>query len=617
MFLGVVLAVLAWPTSTSRLQVTNGVGTSWQAALTMASHKHMEFGSRAIFTFGPLGFLVSPGFYFEWTAVLGFVFTLVFMAVLFGALVWSLRRTIALPLAIVVAYLVGGISLVSAKYFEDSVAVEEVLALVLMVCVAALGRRRDDPVALWVWGVLGGVLSLFSLVKISLGVGIAVALVITVACLPGNRRHVLGAIVARGRARVRRGLVRDGERLGNISAYVRSSVQVIGGYGAAMSTELPGRGYSYWLAGVAVVLVGVFALSHMRAMPRRAKIGIGLLTLSTTWFLFKEAFVRHDYHDLVFFVAVPLLLAAFTPKWRSPAGLVTAMLGVVLGGDEPGGSGADPDQPPGPGGPRLRTGLRHAGLVPQAVHPHLRSRATRSSKYYKLPPQMLSLMRGKTVDVSPWEQTVIWSHPHVRFDPLPVLQDYSAYTPTLDQTDVRFLASTQAPQYILRQPTAALDGRNPTFEPPATQLAIQCRYREVVADPSWQLLVRRPDRCGAPRLLKTVDTGLGRWVEVPTAPRGDAVVATFELPDSTWTKLESLLFKPPNVLLSVNGGRQNWRFIAATGPDFHVLRVPSTLGFTSYLTPEPTRTLRFSVEGASPNTSGIKIAFYEIAMKPF
>src|SRR5580704_6106952 len=228
---------------------------------------------------------------------------------------------------------------------------------------------------------------------------------------------------------------------------------------------------------------------------------------------------------------------------------------------------------------------------------------------------MLTLMRGKTVDVSPWEQTVIWSHPHVRFDPLPVLQDYGAYTPSLDQDDVRFLASAQAPQYILRQPTAALDGRNPTFEPPATQLAIQCRYREVVADAAWQLLVRRPDRCGQPRLLKTVDTGLGRWVGVPTAPEGDAVVATFELPDSTWTKFESLLFKPPNVHLAVNGGQEHWRFIAATGPDFHVLREPSTLGFTPYLTPEPTRTLQFSVEGASPNTSGIKIAFYEIPMR--
>ena len=615
-FLGVVLAVLAWPTSTSRLQVVNGVGTAWQAALTMASHKHMAFGSRAIFTFGPLGFLVSPGFYFEWTAVLGFVFTLVFMAVLFGALVWSLRRTIALPLAIVVAYLVGGISIVSAKYFKDSVAVEEILALVLMVCVAALGRRQDDPVALWVWGVLGGVLSLFSLVKVSLGVGIAAALVITVACLPGDRRRVVGAIVLGAVPVFAVAWFGTGNGLGNIGAYVRSSVQVIGGYGAAMSTELPGRGYSYWLAGVAVVLVGVFALSHMRGLPRRAKIGVGLLTLSTTWFLFKEAFVRHDYHDLVFFVAVPLLLAAFSPKWHSPAGLVTAMLGVVLVVTSL--AGAVPTQISQPVQSARDFGQVFGTLISSHKQATLISQSRDAlSKYYKLPPQMLTLMRGKTVDVSPWEQTVIWSHPHVRFDPLPVLQDYSAYTPTLDQTDVRFLASAQAPQYILRQPTAALDGRNPTFEPPATQLAIECRYREVVADPSWQLLVRRPDRCGQPRLLQTVDTGLGHWVGVPAAPPGDAVVATFELPESPWTKLESLLFKPPSVSLSVNGARHNWRFIAATGPDFHVLRVPSTLGFAPYLAPPPTRTLRFSVQGASPNTSGIKIAFYEIPMRPF
>ncbi len=569
-FLGVVLAVLAWPTSTSRLQVTNGVGTAWQAALTMASHKHMEFGSRVIFTFGPLGFLVSPEFYFEWTAVLGFVFTLVFMAVVFGALVWSLRRTIALPLAIVVAYLVGGISLVSATYFKDNVAVEEVLALVLMVCVAALGRRRDDPVALWVWGGLGGGLSLFSLVKISLGVGIAAALVITVACLPGDRRRVVGSLVLGAVLVFCVAWFGTGNGLGNVSAYVRSSTQVIGGYGAAMSIELPGRGYSYWLAGAAVLLVGAFALSHMRGLPLRAKIGIGLLTVSTTWFLFKEAFVRHDYHDLVFFVAMPLLLAAFTPKWRSPAGLVTAMLGLVLVVTSL--AGAAPTQISRPVQAARSFGQVFGTLISSHKQAALISQSRDAlSKYYRLPPEMLSLMRGKTVDVSPWEDAVVWSHPHVRFDPLPVLQDYSAFTPTLDQLDVRFLASAQAPQYILRQPKAAIDGRNPTFDPPATQLAIQCRYREVVADPSWQLLVRRPDRCGQPRLLKTVDTGLGRWVGVPTAPKGDAVAATFALPDSTWTKVESLLFKPPNVFLAVNGGRENRRFIAATGPDYHVL----------------------------------------------
>ena len=258
-FIGVVLAVLAWPTSTSRLAVINGVGTSWQAALTMASHRHMEFGSHAIFTYGPLGFLVSPEFYFEWTAVLSFIFTLVFMAVLLGALVWSLRRTISLPLAVVVAYLLGSVSLMSAKYFGDNVAVEEVLPLVLMVCVAAVGRPRDDPMELWVWGLLGGMLSLFSLVKISLGVAIAVALVITVACLLGDRRRVVGTIVLGAVPVFGVAWFGTGNGVGNMSSYVRSSVQIIGGYGAAMSTELPGRGYSYWLAGVAVILVGAFA----------------------------------------------------------------------------------------------------------------------------------------------------------------------------------------------------------------------------------------------------------------------------------------------------------------------------------------------------------------------
>ncbi len=225
-------------------------------------------------------------------------------------------------------------------------------------------------------------------------------------------------------------------------------------------------------------------------------------------------------------------------------------------------------------------------------------------------------MRGQTVDVSPWQDTAIWADPQVRFDPLPVLQDYSAYTPSLDQLDTTYLRSPGAPRYILRQPLSEIDGRNPAFDPPATQLAMECRYHEVAANSVWQLLARQSNRCGPLRPLGSVTTGLGHWVTVPSAPAGDVVVATFSLSDDLWSRFESLLFKPPNVFLAANDGQETWRFVAATGPDLHVLRASSTLGFSPAFVPVPTRNLRFSINGESPGTSGVTISFYEISMAP-
>ena len=111
----------------------------------MAAHYHLAFGSRVVFTFGPLGFLVSPQLFFISNTVLAFLFTLAFSTALFGALVWSLRHSLPLPVAAVVAYFVGGISLLSARYFGTNVAVEDVLALVLIVCVSVLSRQARRP----------------------------------------------------------------------------------------------------------------------------------------------------------------------------------------------------------------------------------------------------------------------------------------------------------------------------------------------------------------------------------------------------------------------------------------------------------------------------------------
>ena len=41
LFLGLVLAVLTWPTSTDRLIVNSSIGSAWRAAVTMATHDHL------------------------------------------------------------------------------------------------------------------------------------------------------------------------------------------------------------------------------------------------------------------------------------------------------------------------------------------------------------------------------------------------------------------------------------------------------------------------------------------------------------------------------------------------------------------------------------------------
>ncbi len=612
LFLGLVLSLLTWPTSINNLIVAAGDGSSWRSAVTMAARYHMAFGSRVVFTFGPLGFLVSPELFFTSTSALAFVFTLVFSTALYGTLVWSLRRIMPWPVAVVVAYFVGGISLLSSRYFGTNVAVEDVLALVLIVCVSVLSQSPDERAPVWIWISLGGVLGILSLVKLSLALGIVVAELITVTCLSNHRRQAVGALALGAVPLFCLGWFGTGNGFQNLIPFARTSVDVIGGYGAAMAYEQPGRGYTYLLAALALVLVGMFAVAHCRGLSRRSQIGIGLVTLATMWFLFKEAFVRHDSHDLVFFVAAPVVLAAFSPRWRSPVWLISGMLGLVIVAAVVGGSvPAQANQP-------VRAVRDFFDQATTLASSHRRAVVIAQSRgsllgYFAPPNQMVQAMQGSTGDVSPLQQTVIWAHPGIHFDPLPVLQDYTAFTPSLDQLDTDFLRSSKAPRYILREP-ATIDGRNPAFDPPATQLAIECRYREVAVSTVWQLLERRANRCGDRHLLTTVSTGLDHWVTVPSAPAGDEVVASFQLATDFWSRLESLVYKPPNVYLAANDGQATWRFVAATGPDLHVLRASSALGYSPPFVPAAISSLRFSIDGESRGSSGIKISFYDVPM---
>ena len=225
-----------------------------------------------------------------------------------------------------------------------------------------------------------------------------------------------------------------------------------------MSIEDPTRWYAYWWAAGAVVLIGVFAIVHTRGLARRSQVGIGLVTLSTLWFLFKEGFVRHDNHDLVFFVAVPLVLVAFAPRWRSRVWLVIAVLGLTIVAARIGDSYPTSVLRP------VQSTRNFFGEAQTLVSTHKQAAVIAASRRAlqepaPLPADMVKLMQGNTVAVSPWQVSVIWARPGIRFDPLPVLQDYSAFTSSLDQLDSTFLASSRAPRYILRQPLAVIDGR--------------------------------------------------------------------------------------------------------------------------------------------------------------
>ncbi|MGH3636149.1 MAG: hypothetical protein ACRDTS_19090, partial [Mycobacterium sp.] len=458
----------------------------------------------------------------------------------------------------------------------------------------------------------------FPLIKLSLGLGVLAIAIVLVAFFPLNRLQASATIVMVAVVTFAVGWFGTGNGFENFVAYVKTAFPIVTGYSAAMVIGPAGIGWRGWLAVVVVLIVGALTWLSCRRLPPVAGIGVALCAIVTLWLLAKEAFVRFDGgHEVAFFAFLPILVVAFRPTaarmWVMGGLAVAIATSYTLIGAIPI-LAYRPDQ-----------SVRHFGGEVLAFatsgirHQILSEGRSVMQATYSVPPSMLSRMRGHTVYVDPWEENVTWAYPGSTFDPLPVFQDYSAYTTSLDDLDASFLSSSRAPSIILKEGPLAIDGRSATFEPPLAQVVIECRYRQVSASTSWQLLVRGADRCGAIHHLSSVVTDSSGFVRVPTAGPGGEVLATFELPRSPIAKIEELLTRSPEVCMNtkwVGGTHFPFRFVVGTATDVHLLRPATTLGYDPPFVPPNINSFNFSICGSTAPIPGVRVTFYRMAIRP-
>jgi hypothetical protein len=212
---------------------------------------------------------------------------------------------------------------------------------------------------------------------------------------------------------------------------------------------------------------------------------------------------------------------------------------------------------------------------------------------------------------------VAWADPGLRWDPEPVAQSYSAFTAYLDHEDATFLAGARAPQRILYWPLkTGFDSRDPFMDPPATTEAIYCHYTQLALAGPWQVLQRRPDRCGRAVTIGQTEVHFGQPVEIPTAP-GRMVVASFVLSAPLLSRLALGLLKPPETQLVawVGGGKPvTYRFVTGTAADDHILSVPASLGYSAPFTPAPIRRLEIVGGGWKTGQGSVRVVFQAVSL---
>ena len=570
--LGLFVALATWFVTFSN--PSPSLDTSWQAGLYMALNDNIPFGTDVVFTYGPLGFLITAVDWYVGLATVAFIWLAVLHVAVSCALVWALRRSFGAIVATLVAIVVLALLL----------AIEVPFALAAIACFAVLAPERPRHLV-EVMVVAGATFAAIEmLVKLSVGPPLFAMFLIA---LIGARARpwqlatyvgiFLGGVVGLWLA--------TGNALGDLNDYALNGREIIVGYSEAMivagGTDLQQTG------GLIAAIVGLVALITLAALaPSRDALArwcvVGVAGVAG-FSLFKEGIVRFDTPHLsayfatmvVFWVAIPWGDARRLLSIGGAAGILAVALTLQLYND------------PGQAWARLTITDNFGRAITQTGKVFTPDERRITATYvgslmqsaYALDQGMLREMEGRTVAIDPSEIAVAWAY-GLDWSPLPVFQNYSAYTAKLDRLNASRVASPEGPDRILRGNVRAtgmplsrsIDRRFPGWDPPAQALATLCNFDVLSESSNWQLLGRIPDRCGEPTPAGSVEAAYGETVGVPEAAPGEVVFVRIDGAGvSGLESLRSLLYRASFRYAEVNEGKR-YRLVPGTAADGLLLR---------------------------------------------
>ena len=381
-----------------------------------------------------------------------------------------------------------------------------------------------------------------------------------------------------------------GQSLGEVPEFLRNTYEIVSGFSPAMitSTDVPG-----WQVTAATAAAAVTALALVAASSRggyrdgRARWAAVALMALAAFTVFKEGVVRTDAGHLSLFFSTACVLWIAIPWTRARWHWLVAGVAVIV-------AVSWPVRPEG-----QTNNLDPVANVEQAVEQtrtlfsgSRRQRLIddgRESMHsiYKIEPRILAALRGHSVSIEPWEIGVAWAY-RLDWEPLPVFQNYSAYTARLDRINSEALVAAGGPERLLREnvgvvypefPTRTIDNRYPGWDPPEQARTALCNFRLIAATERWQVLARVPDRCGPPRPLGTVEAEPGEAVEVPAPGPSEVVWARIGgVEVAGLERLASLLAHPRTRHAVLDGGERSYRLIPGTAEDGLLLRGSDGIG---------------------------------------
>jgi hypothetical protein len=567
---GLLVAVLTWPVSMA--PAGPGLDASWNAGLAMGFEQGLHFGTELVFTYGPLGFLQSQFLWFDGLSVAAFLFSGTVYACFCVAVVWGLRRVLPLVASVAVAYLLLAVLLLA----------DQPLLLAALAALALLERERR-PRVVWAFVVLAASFAAVeALIKLSTGPVIVVLLALALVGARARPRQ-LAAFFGIFAAELLALWLLSGQSLAAVPDFLANTAQIVSGYSTAMlrDAEVPGWKVTMaTIAAVAISLALVVASWFGDYRDLRARRFAMAAMAVTAFIVFKQGVVRTDAGHLSLFFSTTCLLWIAIPWGRRRWPVLLAGVAAIVALSIP----VRPETLPVKIDPVARA--RFAGeqvrtLVSSSRRQELTAKGRDGLRdLYALEPRMLAALRGRTVAVEPWEAAAAWAY-DLEWQPLPVFQNYSAYTSELDRLNAEAASGADGPERILREypplvwpefETPNLDNRLFGWDPPAQARAVLCNFAPIETDERWQVLGRVRDRCGAERSLGSAEGAAGEPVPVPAPRRGEVVFVRIEGAQVAGLERLTTMLLHARVRRIVIDGDASYRLVPETAGDGLMLR---------------------------------------------
>jgi hypothetical protein len=534
---------------------TNELDPSWNAVLQYAAANGFLSGKDIVFTYGPLGYLVTvvyaggsvyPRMFFE--------FFFVFLNVL--PLVLLAQRLPPRWAAAMLGLVALGPPLVAIG--KDGLIEFGLFGWGLLCFASPAGQLALPAIGLAVLVGVGGGIKFSWLVW---GTGSIAAVL---ADLILRREWRPAAILATTAPTLFLGLwLLHGQPLDGLVDYLTAAASIASGYASAMGVRCTRVmlffGISLLSCAVPAIVMAVPAdFQEERRFGKARRVLMSLWMLGLTFMIWKYGFVRADGHVLMFgmfagFLPLAMLaLPSTAPRLDVPrkrlavVAVILSSLMALL---------SNPVSVYGAPLSSIRAFTCNLGylLDPKGYRESL-AQSWRQACLSMALPDVKKTVQTDSVDVFGCRQTSAIAN-GLNYTPRPVFQSYTAYNRDLADRNARFYLSGRAPDWVLFE-LQPIDYRLPSLEDPSCLIEILRGYRFVADVKPFLLLKKNKVNPGTFSLLETGHGKVGTNVDIRGHAEHDLWME-IDVDGGVVALAESILLRPPGLRIRLEAIRRD------------------------------------------------------------